>query len=167
MRLVIRCTAISLAVGGPFMFFLLWYWGSDDVRPSDIPGTYILRNHDVASSLTLQSDQTFQEEIAANEQVRRAHGSWKLVGESGLIFSPEFLPLPGQTDRPRRSSRRRYHEEIRRNLDQSAYRVQQARLPEKAAAALGITRSPLFSRRLVTLSSLRCGPLPAARPSPL
>ncbi len=100
MRLVIRCTAISLAVGGPFMFFLLWYWGSDDVRPSDIPGTYILRNHDVASSLTLQSDQTFQEEIAANEQVRRAHGSWKLVGESGLIFSPEFLPLPGQTIDP-------------------------------------------------------------------
>ena len=100
MRLVIRCTAISLAVAGPFVLFVLWYWGGDDFKAADLPGTYVLHNKSMYSTLTLRPDQTFLEEIDADGQVRRAQGRWTMVGESVLSFSSEFLTLPGQAGDP-------------------------------------------------------------------
>jgi hypothetical protein len=100
MRLVLRATAISMLFVAPITFFVLWYWGGDTFTPDSLAGKYILKYDGGSSNLTLKPDQTFDEELNINGEVKHAQGKWKLVGENHIAFSPEFLKLPGQATGP-------------------------------------------------------------------
>jgi hypothetical protein len=65
-----------------------------------VSGTYVLRTNDETSTLVLKSDRTFQQDLLRSSEKTRAQGTWKRVGEGGVIFSAEFLTLDGQERDP-------------------------------------------------------------------
>lgn len=96
MRLVLRCTAISMIIVAPFTFYILWYWDSENLSVTAVSGTYAMRVDDVSATLVLRPDQTFQEQLKASGEVKHAEGKWELAGENHIAFSPELLAVSGR-----------------------------------------------------------------------
>ena len=59
-------------------------------------GTYYLRQGGESSNLVLKADHTFQQEISRGGATLRCNGEWRRIGEGGLAFSKQFLPVSGQ-----------------------------------------------------------------------
>src|SRR5579859_3203035 len=51
-------------------------------------------------TLFLNKDQSFQQELSRDGKVERTQGSWRRLGEGGVVFSKEFLKVSGQEIRP-------------------------------------------------------------------
>jgi hypothetical protein len=61
-----------------------------------VSGTYTLRSEGESSTLVLQRDRSFQQELSHGGKNVRSQGTWRCFGEGGIAFSTEFLKLPGQ-----------------------------------------------------------------------
>ena len=58
-------------------------------------GTYHLAQDDKTSTLVLKPDHSFQQELSEHGEVKRAAGTWRRLGEGGIVFSKEFLFVSG------------------------------------------------------------------------
>ena len=79
---------IVLAVG--------WFTVASDYGDSVAVGTYHLRQSGESSNLILKADHTFQQDVIHNGATQRCEGEWRRIGEGGLAFSKQFLPVVGQ-----------------------------------------------------------------------
>jgi hypothetical protein len=79
---------LSLAV------FSVWYWFAADYSYGALAGTYVYRSGDLKSTLILKEDRSFAQEVVTVGKVQHAQGTWRRLGEGGVVFSKEILP-PG------------------------------------------------------------------------
>jgi hypothetical protein len=85
-------------------FLLILFWVSysvvADYSYGAVSGTYTLTLNGETSTLILNKDRSFQQELSRNGKVERTQGSWRRLGEGGVVFSKEFLKVSGQEVRP-------------------------------------------------------------------
>ena len=95
MRILLR------SVGGLAVMILLfwaWYTIAADYGYRAVSGTYIFRGGREISTLILKPDRSFRQEVNRPGTVEHAEGSWRRIGQGGIVFSKEFLKV-GQTER--------------------------------------------------------------------
>jgi hypothetical protein len=76
--------------------FVLWYSVASDYSDNVASGTYHLADDGETSTLILKLDHSFQQELSQQGNVAHATGTWRRIGEGGIVFSKEFLPVSGQ-----------------------------------------------------------------------
>jgi hypothetical protein len=98
-----KLTAFVRVAAGLFLFILVswvWYCVAADYSYGAVSGTYTLTLNGEVSTLILNKDRSFQQELSRDGKVERTQGSWRRLGESGVVFSKEFLKVSGQEVRP-------------------------------------------------------------------
>jgi hypothetical protein len=81
---------------GVIALFCLWFNIASDYDPPRLTGTYTFHSANVSSVLRLKADETFTQTLTAGGQTEQAQGTWRRMGEGGVVFSGDFLRLPGQ-----------------------------------------------------------------------
>jgi hypothetical protein len=77
-----------------------WYIVAADYSYGAIAGKYVMRTPGETSTLILRANQTFEQELSRDGKIQRSNGTWRRVGEGGVVFSKEFLTVEGQERRP-------------------------------------------------------------------
>lgn len=98
-----KLTAPVRVAGGLLLLivtFWVWYCVAADYSYGAVSGTYIFRLNGETSTLILGNDRSFQQELSRDGKVERTQGSWRRLGEGGVVFSKEFLKVSGQEVRP-------------------------------------------------------------------
>jgi hypothetical protein len=80
----------------PIVLFWVWYSVAADYGYSAVSGTYTLQRSGEASTLVLRPDHSYRQEVVRAGRVEHAQGSWRRIGEGGVVFSNEFLKVTGQ-----------------------------------------------------------------------
>jgi hypothetical protein len=93
MKRLTRAVGLALL---PFAAFWVWYSIAADYDYGALSGTYIYRSSQESSTLVLNSDRTFQQTLSRSGTLTRTTGTWRRIGEGGVVFSGSFLRLPGQ-----------------------------------------------------------------------
>jgi hypothetical protein len=91
---------LALVILLSIIVFWVWYSVAADYGYAAVSGTYTLQRGDETSTLVLRPDHSFQQEISRAGKVERAQGSWRRIGEGGIVFSKEFLRVAGEEVRP-------------------------------------------------------------------
>ena len=89
-------------LGGIFLLIVLfwvWYCVAANYSYGAVSGTYSLQHNGEESTLVLRRDRSFQQELKHDGRVEQSQGTWRRIGEGGVVFSKEFLKLPGQVTR--------------------------------------------------------------------
>jgi hypothetical protein len=73
--------------------FSIWYVFAADYSYSAVSGTYSFRSGGETSTLVLKKDKTFVQERKSHGRTEIAHGNWYRIGEGGVEFSKDFLPV--------------------------------------------------------------------------
>ena len=73
-----------------------WYLTAFNYGDSVAIGTYHLKQGSESSNLILKADHTFQQDLTHDGSAQRGQGEWRRIGEGGLAFSKQFLPVTGQ-----------------------------------------------------------------------
>ena len=73
-----------------------WYCWAADYGYSAVAGTYVFVDNGQQSVLVLLDNRVFRQELRRSGRVARAQGTWRRVGEGGVVFSKELLKVPGQ-----------------------------------------------------------------------
>jgi hypothetical protein len=84
-----------LVVFGLFAAFWVWYCIAANYDYSALAGTYVFHGEGVTSTLQLRKDATFHQTVHQNGQTQQAEEHWQRIGEGGVVFSPQFLRVPG------------------------------------------------------------------------
>jgi hypothetical protein len=96
-KILVR-TALGILLS--IILFWVWYRVAADYGYAAVSGTYVLHGGDETSTLILRPDHIFEQELSRSGKVERAQGSWRRIGEGGIVFSKEFLNVAGQEVRP-------------------------------------------------------------------
>jgi hypothetical protein len=91
---------LVLAVVVLWLGFALWWMVASDYSDTVVAGTYHLNQDGEKSTLVLNADHSFQQELTRRVKTDHAHGTWRRLGEGGISFSKEFLILSGQEREP-------------------------------------------------------------------
>ena len=81
----VACSAVLLA-----LLFWAWYTWAADYGYSAVSGTYVFSNNGQQSTLVLSANREFHQELTHSGTVQRSVGTWRRVGEGGVVFSKEF-----------------------------------------------------------------------------
>ncbi len=92
-------------VSGGILLLIILFWGWYSVAASydydAVSGTYSLQlSNGESSTLVLNKDRSFEQELNRERRVEHVQGSWRRIGEGGVVFSQDFLKLTGQEVRP-------------------------------------------------------------------
>ena len=82
------------------LIFVIWYVEAGNFSDSKISGTYILQQGGEMSTLILERNHSFQQQLDRSGTVKRAEGSWRVSGEGHIAFSREFLRVSGEEMSP-------------------------------------------------------------------
>jgi hypothetical protein len=94
--------AVKFIVRAVVSVFLLagigicWFVIASDYSDTATSGTYRLVHNGMKSTLVLLADHSFRQEVSDSSGTQRAKGTWRRVGEGGVVFSRDFLTLPGE-----------------------------------------------------------------------
>lgn len=81
------------------VLLVAWYCVAADYDYAFLAGTYTLEMSGVTSTLILKRDQSFEQRLTRNGKTESIHGTWRIIGEGGVVFSKEFLTLGRQEAR--------------------------------------------------------------------
>jgi hypothetical protein len=97
-RGVTRVAMVRLACGAVLLglVFWVWYCWAADYGYAAVAGTYVFGDDGQQSTLILLDNRVFEQERRLSGTVERIHGTWRRVGEGGVVLSKEFLKVPGQ-----------------------------------------------------------------------
>jgi len=87
-----RAAGITLLIVAALM---CWYVIATGYDYADLAGTYTFSGNGQSSTLVLNSNRTFQQELRHDGKVDHATGIWNRIGEGGVNFSLGFLRIPG------------------------------------------------------------------------
>ena len=85
--------------GGVFLiiaFLLCWYTVAADYGYRAVSGTYLFQCDEETSTLILRQDRSFQQDLNRDGKIQHVQGTWRRIGEGGVVFSKEFLKVKGQ-----------------------------------------------------------------------
>jgi hypothetical protein len=88
---------------GFFLLFALlvtWAVTALDYGDSVAVGTYWFERNGESSSLQLKPNHTFRQTWRLGSKEQHSEGTWRRVGEGGISFSKEFLPVTGDEPEP-------------------------------------------------------------------
>lgn len=91
--------SITKATGAVLLLlgiFFCWFVVASDYSAAAACGTYTLTYRGMRSSLVLHCDHSFTQDVSNAGKMQHAKGTWRRIGEGGVIFSREFISLPGQ-----------------------------------------------------------------------
>jgi hypothetical protein len=93
-----RPAIVRLACGAILLGLLFWFWyrWAADYGYRAISGTYIFHDNGEQATLVLLESRVFRQELSHPGTVEQAEGTWRRVGEGGVVFSNEFLKVGGQ-----------------------------------------------------------------------
>jgi len=77
-------------------FLWCWYMVAADYSYSAVSGTYMFHDDGESSTLVLRRDQSFQQDLNRDGKMAHVRGTWRRIGEGGVVFSKEFLKVKGQ-----------------------------------------------------------------------
>jgi len=80
--------------------FSAWYMVAADYGYGMVAGTYVYRGRDESSTLLLRKDRSFVQERVLAGSVEYRKGTWRRVGEGGIVLSKEFLEIRNTRPRP-------------------------------------------------------------------
>jgi len=80
--------------------FAVWFSFAMDYGDHVVVGAYAMSNGGESCTLTLKADHSFHQERTYDGKTLVADGTWRRVGQGGLVFSSQFLILPGQEADP-------------------------------------------------------------------
>src|ERR1700689_1230027 len=92
-EVLMRHLVCVLLLGG---IGIWWFVMASDHSDAAASGTYRLVHNGMKSTLVLQADHSFRQEVSDSSGTQRAEGTWRRVGEGGVVFSRGFLTLPGE-----------------------------------------------------------------------
>jgi hypothetical protein len=95
-KLTRNLASAGLCVVLCYFAFVLWYVVASDYSDSVVSGTYRLAHDGETSTLVIEPDHSFQQELSRSGRLQRAQGSWRRLGQGGIAFSKEFLRMSGQ-----------------------------------------------------------------------
>ena len=93
MKNVVRTIGVFLLL---IVGFVFWYAVASDYSDSVASGTYYFSRGAERSTLTLNSDHSFKQELNRQGKTEMSEGSWRRLGMGGIEFSKEFLRVTGQ-----------------------------------------------------------------------
>ena len=93
MRTILKITGAAVLV---LLIFSVWYWFAADYSYSAVSGTYAFQSNGESSVLILRKDKVFLQARTSHGTIEHTQGTWRRIGEGGIVFSAEFLPV-GQT----------------------------------------------------------------------
>jgi hypothetical protein len=73
-----------------------WYWVAADYSYKAVSGTYTFHDDGESSTLVLRPDRSFQQDLSRDGKIEHTGGTWRRIGEGGVVFSKEFLKVKGQ-----------------------------------------------------------------------
>lgn len=77
-----------------------WYMVAADYGYGIVAGTYVYRGAGESSTLQLKSDRSFTQERNRAGKIEYRTGTWRRVGEGGIVFSSDFLAVGNSHQRP-------------------------------------------------------------------
>lgn len=77
-------------------FLCCWCMAAADYSYRAVSGTHVFHGDGESSTLFLRQDQSFQQDLNRDGKIEHARGTWRRVGEGGVVFSKEFLKVKGQ-----------------------------------------------------------------------
>ena len=128
-----RSARVAVWLLGIFIVFWFGYSWVADYGDGVASGTYAAVVERQTSTLLLRPDHTFHQTRVSDGMLAQADGTWRRIGEGGLVFSKSFLVMP--------------HQEI--SADGSAYAQLYKTLgvwPPYISLASS-TKSPIFKRK--------------------
>jgi hypothetical protein len=89
---------IKVAIWLLGVFVVLWFGYSwvADYGDGVASGTYVAAVDGETSTLILRSNHTFHQTRVSSGIPAQADGTWRMIGEAGLVFSSSFLAMPHQ-----------------------------------------------------------------------
>jgi hypothetical protein len=97
MKIFVRTFGVFVLLVTGFVF---WYVVASDYGDSVVSGTYYFSRGDEKSTLTLNPDHSFKQELNRQGKTEVSEGSWRRSGMGGIDFSKEFLRITGQELHP-------------------------------------------------------------------
>lgn len=97
--LPVRLGGTTKTVGLGFALFgVLWIWCcvAADYGYKAVSGTYTFDRGQERSTLILDRNQSFEQELRTAGHIEHTRGSWRRTGEGGVVFSKDFLTVVGQ-----------------------------------------------------------------------
>lgn len=76
--------------------FSIWYMVAADYSDPVLCGTYSFSGDTESSTLKINPDHSFQQELRRSGTIHQSIGKWRRVGQGGITFSKEFLVVSGQ-----------------------------------------------------------------------
>lgn len=76
-----------------------WYMVAADYSYESLSGTYMFHGDGESSTLVLWKDQSFDQDLTRNGKTVHVRGTWRRVGEGGVVLSKDFLKVKGQETR--------------------------------------------------------------------
>ena len=91
-------TSVQMGCGVVLILAFLWCWYmvAADYSYRAVSGTYIFHGDGESSTLVLRQDQSFQQDLNRDGRIEHVRGTWRRIGEGGVVFSREFLKVKGQ-----------------------------------------------------------------------
>ena len=77
-----------------------WWLVASDYGDAAVYGTYQFAQNGVECMVVMKPDHTFEQELMRGGTEIHALGQWRRVGEGGISFSKDFLPVPGAECEP-------------------------------------------------------------------
>lgn len=79
------------------LIWAFWFLEAGNIGDRSVVGTYTVEAGGDSYALVLKTDHTFRQDFLHQSKTEHVDGSWRLFGEAGIAFSPNFIKLPGQT----------------------------------------------------------------------
>jgi hypothetical protein len=95
-----KITKTAIAILLLIALFWGWYSVAANYSYGAVSGTYRFRLNGEESTLVLNVNRSFHQELKHDGSVEHAQGTWRRLGEGGVVFSKEFLKVSGQETRP-------------------------------------------------------------------
>jgi hypothetical protein len=91
-RLIGSAVIVLLSV----VILLAWYSVASDYSYGSMAGTYVSKVNGAKSALFLNQNGTFQQQLYLAGKVKHAQGTWRRIGEGGIVFSKDILTVAAQ-----------------------------------------------------------------------
>ncbi len=76
--------------------FCVWFYFASNSDYEKLSGEYRFHQGDLYSTIVLHPDKTFEQELRGQGFLKHTQGGWHRPGLSGVVFTEQFLRLPGQ-----------------------------------------------------------------------
>jgi len=87
---------VALGILLSVILFSAWWYVASSNDYGALAGTYVFAGNREKCTLNLHPDRTFEQELTRSGEIQKSRGHWYRYGQAHVLFSNEFLKLPGE-----------------------------------------------------------------------